>query len=83
MAKVMLGDKAITVSPDHSSLLESLEAAGAEVHFHCRQGFCGACRCKLVSGEVTYHIDPLAYIDEDEILPCSCRAKTDVTLQLD
>lgn len=54
------------------TLIESLENAGLEVHFHCRQGFCGACRTKLSEGDVEYSIDPLAFIDDDEILPCCC-----------
>lgn len=65
-----------------STLLESLEKAGLDVHFHCRQGFCGACRTKLHQGEVQYVADPLAYIDDGEILPCCCQPLTDVTLEL-
>ncbi|WP_281492497.1 class I ribonucleotide reductase maintenance protein YfaE [Lacimicrobium sp. SS2-24] len=54
------------------TLLESLESHKLEVHSHCREGFCGACRTKLISGTVDYVTDPLAYIDDDEILPCCC-----------
>lgn len=67
--------------PD-STMLESLEAAGVEVHFHCREGFCGACRTKLLSGSVAYLTDPLAFIDDDEILPCCCKAERDVCIKL-
>lgn len=81
--KVLVGGQRIAVVEQHKNLLESLEAAKVEVHYHCRQGFCGACRCKLISGEVSYHIDPLAFIDDDEILPCSCKPITDLTLDLD
>ncbi|XOV78203.1 MAG: class I ribonucleotide reductase maintenance protein YfaE [Aestuariibacter sp.] len=65
------------------TILESLEAENVEVHFHCREGFCGACRTKLVSGEVEYTTDPLAYIDDDEILPCCCVPLTDVSLTIE
>ncbi|AXR06790.1 class I ribonucleotide reductase maintenance protein YfaE [Salinimonas sediminis] len=54
------------------TLLESLEQHGIDVHYHCREGFCGACRTKLLAGNVRYTTDPLAYIDDDEILPCCC-----------
>ena len=54
------------------TLLESLEQSGIDVHYHCREGFCGACRTKLKAGEVRYTTDPLAFIDDDEILPCCC-----------
>lgn len=65
------------------TLIESIESAGIEMHFHCRQGFCGACRTKLIDGEVEYSIDPLAFIDDNEILPCCCYPKTDLTIKLD
>ena len=64
------------------TLLESLEAAGQEVHFHCREGFCGACRTKLLCGSVKYLTDPLAFIDDDEILPCCCVAEQDIKIKL-
>ena len=56
------------------TLLECLENHHIELHSHCREGFCGTCRTKILSGEVEYIIDPLAYIDDDEILPCCCKA---------
>lgn len=64
------------------TLLENLEAHKVEVHFHCREGFCGACRTKLIEGQVEYITDPLAYIDDDEILPCCCKAKSDLKIKL-
>lgn len=64
-----------------NTLLETLEAAGLDVHYHCRQGFCGACRTKLISGEVAYSVDPLAFIDDDEILPCCCYPTSDLTIK--
>lgn len=57
---------------DDKTLLESLETHNIDVHFHCREGFCGACRTKLHEGQVEYTTDPLAFIDDDEILPCCC-----------
>jgi ferredoxin len=64
------------------TLLESLEAESIEVHYHCREGYCGACRTKKLSGEVKYLLDPLAFIDDDEILPCCCQAIKDIEIQL-
>nr|WP_244903100.1 class I ribonucleotide reductase maintenance protein YfaE [Lacimicrobium alkaliphilum] len=64
------------------SLLDSLESHQLEVHSHCREGFCGACRTKLIHGEVEYITDPLAYIDDDEILPCCCVPKSDLVIKL-
>ena len=64
------------------TLLESIEVHQIPVHFHCREGFCGACRTKLITGEVEYTTFPLAYIDDDEILPCCCYPTTDLEIEL-
>jgi ferredoxin len=58
------------VSVDGESVLETLERADIDVHFNCREGFCGVCRTKLLSGSVEYKVEPLAFIDDDEILSC-------------
>ncbi|WP_148704201.1 class I ribonucleotide reductase maintenance protein YfaE [Taylorella asinigenitalis] len=65
---------------ENETLLESLERTGHNVPSHCRSGFCGTCRTKIITGEVDYLIDPLAYIGPDEILPCCCKAKGSVIL---
>ncbi|WP_340679737.1 class I ribonucleotide reductase maintenance protein YfaE [Paraglaciecola sp.] len=64
------------------TLLESIEIQEIPVHFHCREGYCGACRTKLIKGEVEYITFPLAYIDDDEILPCCCYPLTDIEIEL-
>lgn len=63
-----------------TTVLESLEQANIPAEYHCREGFCGACRCKLTSGEVEYVIDPLAFIDDDEVLPCVIRPQSDIEI---
>lgn len=80
--EVLVAGKEISViqEPDQT-LLESLEANNIDVHSHCREGFCGTCRTQLVSGEVEYTIDPLAYIDDDEILPCCCKAVSNLVIK--
>lgn len=62
-------------------LLESMENAGVETHYHCRNGFCGACRTRLVAGQVNYTTEPLAYVRQGDILPCVCIAVTDLELE--
>ncbi len=64
------------------TLLESLEAQSIQVPYQCRDGYCGACRCKKLSGEVTYIKEPMAWINDDEILPCVSIPKTDLKLKL-
>ncbi|GAC12881.1 class I ribonucleotide reductase maintenance protein YfaE [Aliiglaciecola lipolytica] len=80
----------ITLESDHEpihtdpsdTILESLEKHQIEVHYHCREGFCGACRSKLICGEIDYTTDPLAYIDDDEFLPCCSVALGDIKIKL-
>ncbi len=69
-------------STSKDTLLDDLEAHNIAIEYHCREGFCGACRCKIISGEVDYTTDPLAFIDDDEILPCCTVALSDVTLDI-
>ncbi len=76
------GEKQLSHNPSNT-ILETLEAAGIEVHYHCREGFCGACRSKLLSGSVSYTTDPLAFIDDDEILPCCCKPEQDIALKVE
>lgn len=55
------------------TLLEGLERTGHQVEYQCRSGYCGSCRVTLHSGSVEYQEPPLAYLQENEILPCCCR----------
>lgn len=67
---------------DNNTILETLEQHDYPIEYHCREGFCGACRVTLLAGEVEYVIDPLAFIDDDEILPCCCKPLTDIEVKL-
>jgi ferredoxin len=70
-------------APIKKTLLESLEAAQVEVHYHCRDGFCGACRVTLEQGQVFYPLgEPLAYVDDNEILPCCCVPVTNLKISI-
>jgi ferredoxin len=79
----LYGNESLIEQQADSTLLESLESHNIELHSHCREGFCGTCRTKLISGEVEYIIDPLAYIDDDEILPCCCKAISNIEIKID
>jgi len=80
--RVVIKDHETVQHRPNISLLESIEIQEIPVHFHCRQGYCGACRTKLIKGEVEYTTFPLAYIDDDEILPCCCYPLTDLEIEL-
>lgn len=62
------------------SLLENFEAHALQSEFHCREGHCGACKCRLNSGKVEYKTEPMAYLRTGEILPCCCISKEDIHL---
>ncbi|MCP5335682.1 MAG: 2Fe-2S ferredoxin-like protein [Oceanospirillaceae bacterium] len=64
------------------SLLESLEAQQVQVPYQCREGYCGSCRTELISGEVAYLSEPMAWINDNEILPCCCVPKSPLQLKL-
>lgn len=67
---------------EHPSLLAALESHRVTVEYQCREGYCGSCRCRLVSGQVDWLTEPLAFIQPDEILPCCCRAKGDIEIEM-
>ncbi|WP_089152989.1 class I ribonucleotide reductase maintenance protein YfaE [Thalassotalea crassostreae] len=82
--KVTIDGKVVEQQFDNlifKTTLEYLEANNIEIHYHCRDGFCGACRVTLNKGEVEYiNGEPLAFIREDEILPCCSVPTTDIDI---
>ena len=91
MAELTLSDKTITIDDktiiyrdSDKTLLNCLEAHNIEVHYHCRDGFCGACRIKLNSGTIHYpNGEPLAFIGAGEILPCCCIPVENIDITID
>ena len=70
------------------SLLDAAIAAGLHLAHSCRSGNCGACRARLLHGEVAYpYGTPLGLSSEDvaagRILMCQARARTDLELEVD
>ncbi len=64
------------------NLLDALLDSGHEIDYQCRGGYCGACRTTVISGEVEYDELPLAHVNHDEILPCCCRVKESLRLDV-
>ena len=51
--------------------------------YRCQVGACGACICKKVSGQVSYHLEPMLTEEEQQqgwIFPCQAYAKTNLVL---
>ncbi len=81
---IIVDNKIITFQESDKNLLECLENANVEVHYHCRDGFCGACRVTLVEGEIYYpNGEPLAFIGDGEILSCCSIPKSDIKLLIE
>jgi len=81
---ITVQDKKVCYSDSKQTLLECLESNDVKVDYHCRDGFCGACRVTLISGEINYpNGEPLAFVGENEILPCCCVPVTDINLVID
>jgi len=65
------------------SLLELAEEKGIDIESACRQGFCGTCKTRLLSGKVDMEItDGLEDEDlkQNLILPCVARPKSNIVL---
>ncbi|WP_275972902.1 class I ribonucleotide reductase maintenance protein YfaE [Rosenbergiella epipactidis] len=83
-ARITLSHSGKMVEPElhHSSLLQTLEHHQLEVEYQCREGYCGSCRVKLCKGRVCYASQPLAFIQQGEILPCCCQPDGDIEIEL-
>lgn len=83
MAKVTVNDQSSFEYSGHTNLLEALEEHGINVNYHCREGFCGACRCKLKKGNTAYNEEPLAFVRKGEILLCCSQPTNDIEIDID
>ncbi|MDE3270784.1 class I ribonucleotide reductase maintenance protein YfaE [Pseudoalteromonas sp. G4] len=84
MSKVTIAntDQSLDFDSDQPNLLTFLENNNIEPQFHCREGFCGACRCKLVNGNVEYQQEPLAFVRKGEILLCCATPASDIEIDI-
>ncbi len=80
--KIVVEGREIIFTEQDKNILNALEREGIESHYHCRDGFCGACRCKLNKGNIEYPITPLAYIGDGEILTCCSKPTTDIDINI-
>ncbi|WP_308409040.1 2Fe-2S iron-sulfur cluster-binding protein [Streptomyces sp. AC558_RSS880] len=79
--------RAATVLPHDPALLDALLRAHPDVPYACREGVCGSCRAKVLSGQVT--ADRQHALDERDraagyTLVCRARPRTpEITLDFD
>lgn len=65
------------------TVLEAAEDASIAIEYACRQGYCGLCKVKLLSGEVSMEVeDGLTPLDRSSgmILACQAKASADVAV---
>lgn len=67
-------------------ILDAALNHGLSLPYGCRDGACGACKGRILSGEVDYPDKDMSGINEDEIsagyaLFCQARAKTDLEIE--
>ncbi|MFA5937720.1 MAG: 2Fe-2S iron-sulfur cluster-binding protein [Sinimarinibacterium sp.] len=70
--------------PPDKTVLEAADDVGVAIDYSCRQGFCGACKVKLLAGQVTMEVeDGLTPADRTAglVLACQAKAKQDVTVE--
>ncbi len=80
---ITVQDKQVCFNNKKQTLLECLESNDVKVDYHCRDGFCGACRVTLTAGKINYpNGEPLAFVGENEILPCCCVPVTDINIKI-
>lgn len=71
----------IIKSLENKTILESIEIFGLKPFSMCKEGYCATCKLTIESGEVEYINEPLAMLEEKEILPCICIPKTDIIIK--
>ncbi|MEC4724108.1 2Fe-2S iron-sulfur cluster binding domain-containing protein [Shewanella sp. D64] len=76
------GQPVLLFTQQHTSLLMALEQKKVKLFSECRNGYCGACKTKIISGSVIYHAEPLVHLEKDECLPCCCSPSSDLNLEL-
>ena len=73
----------VTWDPDTETILDLAEANGLTPDFSCRSGVCHTCMCTLIEGEIEYVNDDALLPDEEgQILICSSKPKTDITVDV-
>lgn len=82
IVKLCTASKYFTYPDSEKCLLEVLELHAISVEYQCRSGYCGACRMKLIKGEVVYCQTPLALINDGDILSCCCMPLCDIELDI-
>ncbi|WP_205780717.1 2Fe-2S iron-sulfur cluster-binding protein [Methylocaldum sp. 14B] len=70
--------------PPDKTVLEASEDVDVNIDYSCRQGYCGVCKTKLLSGQVTMAVED-GLMPEDKasgfILACQAKSTADVAVE--
>ena len=72
---------------DDETVLDAALNQGINLPYGCRNGFCGACKGEILSGQVSYEEQPQSLSDEDiqqgTAFLCSCKPTSDLEIDID
>ncbi len=83
---ILPGDHQIIVDDENTTLLEAATAAGLMLPHSCRDGVCGACKGKVITGTVDYGKHAADTLTDEEkaaglALFCCARPTSDITIE--
>lgn len=61
---------------ERNKFVLSLEDMEKKLSYHCKDGFCGNCQCKLISGAVAQDNGVVAVVKDGNFLACKSRILT-------
>ncbi|MCU7801020.1 MAG: CDP-6-deoxy-delta-3,4-glucoseen reductase [gamma proteobacterium symbiont of Lucinoma myriamae] len=71
----------------NETVLDAALRQGINLRYGCRNGACGACKGKLLAGDVHYDEDPIALTDEDEeqnqVLFCAAHVDSELVIEVE
>jgi ferredoxin-NADP reductase/phenylpropionate dioxygenase-like ring-hydroxylating dioxygenase large terminal subunit len=70
-------------SRDNGTLLEFAESLGLAPQFNCRSGICGTCATSIRGGAVDYVEEPIAPLQDGEVLLCCSMPRPGAEVLLD
>ncbi len=71
----------------NETVLDAALRQGINLRYGCRNGACGACKGKLVTGDIHYEEDPVALTDDDEaqsmVLFCAALVDSELVIEVE
>jgi len=71
----------------NETVLDAALRQGINLRYGCRNGACGSCKGKLLTGDIHYDEDPIALTDDDKeqdmVLFCAALADSELVIELE